>query len=55
MNRTIAGKVEMIMELLGGQPILDEDGNDTGEVTASIITKEDALKLLNGEDLQEKP
>lgn len=45
--RTPAQKMELIMALLGGQPIYDEYGDDTGEVTPSLITKEQALKLLN--------
>lgn len=46
MKLTMAGKLHMIMELLGGQDILDEDGEPTGEKTASFISLEDARKLL---------
>lgn len=44
---TTAGKLEIINTLLGGQPIFDENGNPTGEMTPSLITKEQALELLN--------
>ena len=47
---TPAEKVQIIMELLGGQDILDEDGEPTGEKTVTLITKEEALRLLMGED-----
>lgn len=47
MNKlTPAAKLELIMQLLGGQPIRDENGHETGELTPAIITKEQALKLL---------
>jgi len=44
---TSAEKLQIVMELLGGQPIYDEYGNPTGDVTAQLITKEQALELLN--------
>ena len=50
LPKTAAGRVEFITQLLGGQPILDEDGEDTGEVTPAIITWEEALAILNGKD-----
>lgn len=45
--KTIAGRLEFIRQLLGGQPILDQYGEPTGEVTPSFITEEDAIELLN--------
>lgn len=43
---TTAVKLEMVMSLLGGQPIYDEYGNPTGEVTPALITQQEAMKLL---------
>ena len=42
-----AEKVNMVMELLGGQPILDDCGCPTGEISESLISIEDARKLLS--------
>lgn len=48
--KTSAGKLELITILLGNEPIYDEDFNEIGR-TEPMITKEEALKLLNGETL----
>lgn len=47
MNADIAGRVEMIRSLLGGEDLYDDFGNKTGEKTAQLITKEQAIELLN--------
>lgn len=45
---TPAGKLQLIMELIGNQPIYDEEGEEIGR-TISIISNEEAIKLLNGD------
>lgn len=50
MPSSPAVRLELIIELLGGQPVYDENDNDTGEVTPSFITLEDARKLLEIDD-----
>lgn len=50
---TIAGRVACIMEWLEGIPIYDEYGYPTGERTAPLITKEQALRLLDIPDVDE--
>lgn len=53
MNGKIAGRVNQVLELLGGQPQTDDEGcimlDKDGKVilTPSLITKEEALKLLD--------
>ncbi len=42
---TVAGKIQLIMQLAGLQEITDEDGNVI-EYTKPLISKEDAIKLL---------
>lgn len=54
LSKSNAAKLELMLMLLGGQKILDEDGNDTGEVTAQIITKEEAIGLLDWEPNKER-
>lgn len=51
--KTRAGKIQIIMELLGGQPIYDEYGNQIDE-TAKLITREEAIKLLNIKEEEEE-
>lgn len=52
---TAAGRMQMIMELLGGQPVRDECGciiygrDGKPELTPQIICPEDARKLLGFE------
>lgn len=41
-----AAKLELVTEYLGGQDILDDDGEPTGEKTVALITPEEARKLL---------
>jgi len=43
---TAEAKLQMIMELLGGQSIYDDLGQPTGEKTAQLITEEQAKQLL---------
>jgi hypothetical protein len=50
INSTTAGKVEMVMELLGGRDVLDDCGCPTGEKTPQLITPEEAKKLLGFKD-----
>lgn len=45
---TVAGRLEFVAEMLGGRPILDEDGNPTGELTPHLISKSTARRLLKG-------
>jgi hypothetical protein len=40
------GKLQAITELLGGKPILDDNGNPTGELSPQTITPEQARVLL---------
>lgn len=49
ITHSTAGKLELIMSLLGGEPIEDENGNVIGE-SAQVITPEEALVLLNSAD-----
>lgn len=46
LNGSVAGRLEMIRSLLGGEAVLDDDGNPTGELTPQIITEEQARKLI---------
>jgi len=48
LPETPAARLEMIMLLLRGFPVVDEDGNETGEYTGPMITEEQAKKLLDG-------
>lgn len=49
--KTIAGRFELIMNLLF-QPILDKEGFPTGKhEETGLITKKEALALLNGEKI----
>ncbi len=43
---TPAARLEIVMELLN-PPIYDEDGNIVGYQKVGLITKEQALELLN--------
>lgn len=43
---SIAGKMQMITELLGNEPVYDENGGIIG-YTPKLISKETALELLN--------
>jgi hypothetical protein len=43
-EKTVAGKVELIMKLLGGEEEIDDDGNVY--ITPEIIDVETAKKLL---------
>lgn len=43
---TIAGRTEMVLELLGGRPILDDNGSPTGEVAAQLISRATAREML---------
>lgn len=45
-----AAKLDMIQEALGGEGIIDDKGNPTGEKTYALITAEEARKLLGGEE-----
>lgn len=50
---SIAGRIEYVMQLLHGVPIVNECGCPTGERTAPLITKSQAAKLLDIPDLPE--
>ena len=50
--KTTAGIVEMISQLIN-IPILDENGEETGE-TINLITQEEAIALLNSDDNSSK-
>lgn len=41
-----AGRLEFAHDLLNGFPIVDEDGNDTGERTAPAITVEQFREIV---------
>lgn len=43
---TPVAKLQIVMELLGGQEIYDEYGDPTGEKTPQLITEEQAKQLL---------
>lgn len=45
-----AGRLQFLSDLLHGLPIVDADGNPTGERTGPFITKEQFVKLLDGPD-----
>lgn len=45
LPRTPAGRMQWIMDILGGIPIYDADGNDTGERTEPLISMEQAAQL----------
>lgn len=44
---TTTGRINIVMELLGGQDVYDDDGNKTGEKTPRLITIEQARELLS--------
>lgn len=45
LPRTPAVVMEMVQQLLGGEPILNEDGKQIG-VTPSLITQKQALDII---------
>ena len=47
LPETPAGRMEQIAQWLQGIPIVDEDGDPTGEYTAPLITKELAARLMD--------
>lgn len=49
LSRGAAGRLQLIWELMNVPEDYDEDGKPIGEIT-SLITKEEAIKLLNGEE-----
>lgn len=46
MAENVAGRIAMIQSLLGGEPVLDENGWPTGELSPRLISINDARKLL---------
>lgn len=46
LPQALAARLEFVSMLLEGAPIVDEDGNDTGERTGPLISKDLAAKLL---------
>jgi hypothetical protein len=46
MPKDLAGRLAFVEYLLAGAEIYDENGDTTGERTAPLITKEEALRLL---------
>lgn len=49
-----AARVQVVMEMLEGVPVVDEHGRPTGERSGPLITREKALELLDLPDLPEK-
>jgi hypothetical protein len=48
LPETPAGRMEFIVDLLVGFPIVDENGEPTGEYTGPVITKATARRLMKG-------
>lgn len=47
LPQTPAGRVAWVADMLGGRPIVDDEGRPTGETSGPLITKEQAAKLLD--------
>lgn len=48
LPKTVAGRVEFVNYLLRGQPIVDDNGDETGEYGGPLISVETAKRLLEG-------